>query len=240
MEWVSVRMRASLRGRHVSGAERIVRQEDIPSTLCELIKRPKTYDQLHLTVERLKDVEIFRANLKISSYTFEDVNEARDFAVQVLSKSGVSEDLARKAVNLIRSGASPEGWNMRGAVLMDINTGERLEEDPYRGVRTVRVDWLKREEVSRYLTSQGYTLRTVDALAIATKNIFCGVLAELCWSDDPNYVTGYVASSKMGYVRISPLKREGDPLGGRVYFVKKEELRKVVECLERKALLLDL
>jgi len=46
-----------------------------------------------------------------------------------------------------------------------------------------------------------------------------GTIAELCWSDDPFYTTGYVASKKLGYVRIPHLKKEGDYHGGRVFFV---------------------
>ena len=63
----------------------------------------------------------------------------------------------------------------------------------------------------------------MDALALATKNIHCGVEAELCWSDDPDYTTGYVAGKTIGYVRIKPMKEEGVPIGGRVYFVKEEK-----------------
>ena len=45
-----------------------------------------------------------------------------------------------------------------------------------------------------------------------------GVVAELCWSDDPEYVSFYVASAKYGYKRIPVLKEYGNPIGGRVFF----------------------
>ena len=45
------------------------------------------------------------------------------------------------------------------------------------------------------------------------------VRAEICWSDDPDYVAGYVASRHGGYVRFPHMKERGDPLGGRIYFV---------------------
>ncbi|MFN3976837.1 MAG: 6-carboxyhexanoate--CoA ligase, partial [Aquificaceae bacterium] len=63
--------------------------------------------------------------------------------------------------------------------------------------------------------------------------------AELCWSDDPDYTTGYVAGKNIGYVRIKPMKEEGVPIGGRVYFVKRDSLERIISCLERKALLIE-
>jgi 6-carboxyhexanoate--CoA ligase len=45
------------------------------------------------------------------------------------------------------------------------------------------------------------------------------VIAELCWSDDPEYTAGYVASPKGGYLRIPQLKARGDIYGGRAFFL---------------------
>ena len=39
-------------------------------------------------------------------------------------------------------------------------------------------------------------------------------------TDDPDYVTGYVGSPLHGYGRITVMKDKGDPVGGRVFFVK--------------------
>ena len=53
---------------------------------------------------------------------------------------------------------------------------------------------------------------------LATKVVNApGVLAELCMSDDPDYLVGYLASKKHGYVRLTPMKNTGDPHGGRVF-----------------------
>jgi len=51
-----------------------------------------------------------------------------------------------------------------------------------------------------------------------------GLIAELCISDDPSYVTGYVASARTGYQRITPVKTDGDSAGGRVWFVDSKGL----------------
>ena len=232
-------MRAQKEGKHISGAERLVSKEEIEETVRELLRRPKEYDFMSIKVERVNDVREIPFSLKISSYEFESVKKARDFAVKKLTEEGIKENLAKKAVEILARGANPSGGNMRGAVLMDVETGERLEPDKSRGIRTVNFDWKNRRKITEILLKGGYTLRTVDALALTMKNLYCGVIAELCWSDDPNYTIGYVSGKKIGYVRINPLKREGDPLGGRVYFVKKEKLSELIECLEKKAILID-
>ncbi len=231
-------MRASLRGFHVSGAERIVDERDIVPTLLELLRRPKEYDSLIITLEKLEEIETIESSLPVSSHEFRTVEEARSFALGKLVETGIPERVAEKGMEILSKGANPKGGNMRGAVLLDVDTGERLEPDRERGVRTVRVDWEDREEVRRRMLEIGLTERSLDALALATKNLRCGVLAELCWSDDPDYLTGYVASKKLGYVRITPLKERGNALGGRIYFLKRKLLKELIDCLERKAFLI--
>ncbi len=238
MSFISVRMRASYRGKHVSGAERIVKEEFMDGVVRELIRRPKIYDSMVITIEKLESVEYIEKALRIESYEFKSVKEAREFAVKKLTEAGIDEYLARRGVEILSKGANPKGGNMRGAVLLDIKTGERVEPDKERGIRTVRVDWENREEITELLLKEGFTRRTVDALALATKNVYCGVIAELCWSDDPDYITGYVASEKTGYVRITPLKEKGDPLGGRVYFIDGSRREEIIKCLEKRAFLI--
>ncbi len=232
----SIRMRASLEGRHVSGAERIAEGRNLGETVYELLKRPGEYDEIVLKVEMVEDVNIINS-LNIREYNFRNMEESRMFVTYLLEKEGIRSSLVRKLMAEIEGGANPHGGNMRGAMIVDVETGERLEKDKSRGIRTVRVDWDRRADVKNEFLGKGLTERTVDALAIASKNIYCGVLAEICWSDDPEYVTGYVATKSLGYVRITPLKRIGDPFGGRIYFVRKEDVERVIECLERKACL---
>ncbi len=238
MPLLSVRMRASLEGRHVSGAERIVTEGKLQDTVLELLKRPRRFDNIVLTVERLVSVDRLETSLPVTSKTLKSVKEARDLALDLLVRSGIPREIGLKAIDLLSKGPSPSGGVMRGAVVMDVESGERLEPDMYRGVRTVRVDWEDRDRVREEIVRAGYTERTLDALAIATKNAYCGALAEICWSDDPDYVTGYVASPQIGYVRITPLKERGDPIGGRVYFIRREDLEGFVECVERRALII--
>jgi len=115
---------------------------------------------------------------------------------------------------------------MRGAVIMDAATGDRLEPDRERGIRVSRFDWS--DEASRkadeMLTRRGLIhFRTKEALALATKVAHAPALAaELCWSDDPDYIAGYVASRLLGYLRFPRMKEPGRGTGGRVFFVRRE------------------
>jgi len=82
----------------------------------------------------------------------------------------------------------------------------------------------------------------MDALAIATKVADRKEsVAELCWSDDPAYTTGYVASRKSGYIRITNMKKKGNPAGGRVFFVNLQglNLEEYIHYLEKQPVIID-
>lgn len=113
---------------------------------------------------------------------------------------------------------------MRGAMIMDRRTGERLEEDHDRGIRASRFDWSEEAsaDMDRALAAMGLThVRTKEALALASKVARApGIIAELCWSDDAGYTAGYVAGPSCGYVRFRHLKRAVVPFGGRAFFIE--------------------
>ena len=76
---------------------------------------------------------------------------------------------------------------------------------------------------------------------MATKVINApNTIAELCWSDDPSYQAGYVASKRFGYVRFPYLKEKGSPFGGRAFFVDSKilDLKKYIEFLEQQPVLI--
>ncbi|HIC09326.1 MAG TPA: 6-carboxyhexanoate--CoA ligase [Aquificales bacterium] len=237
----SVRMRATLEGKHVSGQERIVKKEDLERVILELHRRPKgDWDFQTLKVERLKQPpEVIEKSLPVRSYKFSCVPLAVNFIVGILeTEHGIGREITKPLLAKLQKGLNPEGGNLKGALIVDPKTGEVLNEDPTEGVRTILFDWLDRERVRDELLKRGYTERTLDALALATKNIYCGVEAEVCISDDPDYTTGYVASERLGYIRISPIKEKGSPFGGRIYFVSREKLEETLRCLRKKALLI--
>jgi len=84
------------------------------------------------------------------------------------------------------------------------------------------------------------TIHLREALALAGKVLLSpGIVAELCWSDDPDYTAGYVASPARGYVRFPHLKKMGDRLGGRAFFYQRStfNLATLSDFLERTPIL---
>ncbi|HLB25963.1 MAG TPA: 6-carboxyhexanoate--CoA ligase [Nitrospirota bacterium] len=228
-ELYSIRMRASRGGTHISGAERIIPARDIGRVAVELVGRAKNHgrgrpDSITVTVDCLSGREFRKlATLPITSLNAEDHAGGRELAVFELIRAGVSEKAARTALESILRGASPDGGNMRGAMVVDAATGERLETDRSRGVRARAVDYAGDAvpEILAALEVAGLgSVHVREALALATKVAGApGAVAELCISDDPGYLTGYAASQKNGYVRITPLKEDGGLYGGRAFFV---------------------
>ncbi|KEO83070.1 hypothetical protein EL26_12345 [Tumebacillus flagellatus] len=217
-------------GSHISGGERLVPPSEVEFRVQELVRRALLHEKgepdfLCVTVERVPQEAVRSLSaLPISKRDVRDLEEGRSVAVEILAEAGISREAALRAVAWLAQGPAPDGGAMRGAIVMDADTGERLESDPARGVRVSRIDWHPDElpawqDEVRHLGIANE--RVAEALALATKVVQTpGTVAELCWSDDPGYVTGYVASKRHGYVRIPFLKERGSPLGGRVFFVR--------------------
>ena len=68
------------------------------------------------------------------------------------------------------------------------------------------------------------------------------IVAELCISDDPDYVTGYIAAKEIGYVRITTLKPLGSSDGGRVFLFRgnQAELADCIDYLQHPKVLVQL
>jgi 6-carboxyhexanoate--CoA ligase len=184
-------------------------------------------DQIALTVDSLQGAMIRNVSaLDVITVTARDPETGISLASEALRRAGVSALAIAAAVRLLSAGPAPTGQNMRGAMIMDSQSGERMEQDPERGVRASRFDWSAGAEhkVSRLLGAAGLThFRSREALALATKVAHApGIIAELCWSDDPDYTAGYVASRTTGYVRFPFLKRMGSDKGGRAFFVDRD------------------
>ena len=225
--YYSIRMRAEVAGRHCSGAERIAAADELPTLAAELLARAlgcgAAPDAVHCSVERLKG-EIRRCRLPaIRTLEVADWPAGRACARALLLRAGVAAAAADAAIAGLAAGASPDRQVMRGAMIVDAVSGERLETDRSRGVRVSRMDLdpLARPLLLAALTAAGLGHpRTAEALVLAGKVLHApGIVAELCWSDDPAYVTGYVADPLHGYQRITRLKADGDVLGGRALFV---------------------
>jgi 6-carboxyhexanoate--CoA ligase len=242
--WFSVRMRASRGGRHLSGAERLVMGAELEAVALALLRRgrDRVPDALHLTVDRIEEPIARTGCLRVTTAAAPDPVAATEAAACLLATRGIGEVAIATAFSGLRSGLGPDGAALRGAALLDAESGRRLEADPARGVRASRFDYAPagREEVARALAAAGLGhFRTREALAVATKALWSGVLAEICWSDEPEYTAGYVATPGDGYVRFSQFKPPGSA-GGRVFFVSDgEDVPALVERLERRPLLIE-
>jgi len=242
-------MRASSGGRHISGAERIVPLEKMDLTVQELVARArgkaKLPEQIVIHIECLGDMSPRTMTaLDVVTLNVPDVIAGRTAASRVLQAAGVSARAAETALSHLSRGAAPSGSTMRGALVMDAQSGERLEPDHERGVRASRFDWSDEASlnIDRSLSAVGLThFRTREAIALATKVAHApGMVAELCWSDEPDYIAGYVASRTTGYVRIPILKQIGDPIGGRAFFVDRNavNLDELITYLQNEAVLI--
>src|SRR5512135_2672112 len=173
----SVRMRASLGGHHISGAERIVGLEHIPAVTAELMRRAMEHergvpDAVNVSVASLAGREFQRfPPLPVTTIKAENVKEARDMAVVLLVRAGVSEGAARTSLDIITQGASPHSSNMRGAMIVDAKSGGRLEKDAAQGIRARNVDyaWDSLPELVEALVRRGLgDIHVREALALAT------------------------------------------------------------------------
>jgi 6-carboxyhexanoate--CoA ligase len=182
-----------------------------------------------ITIERLGNIPISKQTaLDVVTVNTPDMNIGRSTASRILQTLGISEQSVMAAFNVLNNSALPCGRNIRGAVIIDARTGDRMEPDQERGVRASRFDWTDEalDSIINKLATIGLThFRTREALALATKVAHApGIVAELCWSDEPDYIAGYVASRSIGYVRFPALKLQDDLNGGRVFFVDRNAL----------------
>lgn len=247
----SLRMRAESNGTHISGAERLVPLEQLEDAAVEMLQRALRHvrgqaKQIHISVEEVAPTAVqFGRLLDLHNNQVQSWQQGRELAVEMLVASGVSRTAAEQAIKQLNNGAAPDGQSMRGAMLIDIDTGQRLEEDQARGVRVSRMDLSAEALLQLRSVLAPHRLdnaHVIEALTLASKVVSAPtVVAELCWSDDPDYLAGYVASAESGYQRISLLKPPGEERGGRAFFVRssKERLSTLVAWLERQPFLIE-
>ena len=225
----SVKMRSSLGGihgeggRHISGAERIVPEEDMEESVLSMLRRARMHERgeadfIQIKVEKVRPASIqYCPLIPIYQRHVTSKEEGRAVAKQELLRIGVSEVAVTNGFAALESLDD----SMRGAIVMDALTGKRLDERKERGIRCSNMDCENVASYESQMQKKGLGGdHPREALVLASKVAYGpGTVAELCWSDDPDYVTGYVGSKKYGYGRITIMKDQGDPVGGRVFFV---------------------
>ena len=232
----TVKMHAS-RGapaEHVSGAERIVGKELVAQVAHDLVHRAQKHskgeaDRIVVTVEALDPCRCREVSaLPVRSFSYNDPEEGLLGAFSLLASLGINDEQRLRSLLYEMRG-------MRGAMLVDVRDYTRLDGDLRRGVRATCMDAWGGEGCAADCKQH-----FAEALVLASKVAQApGICAEFCVSDDPDYVTGYVASRQLGYCRIAPLKRKGEPWGGRIFFYDgaKEKVSECVRFLEEEPVL---
>ncbi|SOE76679.1 6-carboxyhexanoate--CoA ligase [Fibrobacter sp. UWT3] len=243
MDYYSLKMRASQQvgegeqrhEQHISGAERIVARENVEAVCSAMVRRAMTHskgdpDFINVKIEKVHecDIQILKA-LPVTRVDVDTWQEGLEKAFGLVgdAAAGIRERLPE----LLR-----ETFPMRGAMLYDIATGKRLEPDHERGVRATYMDALHSSEVD------GCKNHFNEAIVLATKVANApGIVAEICISDDPEYVTGYVASKELGYVRIMKMKEAGDENGGRIFLFdsRRASAEECIDYLQKKKVLVE-
>ena len=265
MDYYSLKMRASQHvgegenshEQHISGAERIVGRDSVEAVCAAMVRRAMNHskgdpDFINVKIEKVheSDIQVLKS-LPVTRVDVETWQEGLEKAFGLVSKAVAENDgllrdarndveacndkianFAENLPNLLRA-----TFPMRGAMLYDIATGNRLEPDKNRGVRATYMDALHSSEVD------GCKNHFNEAIVLATKVANApGMVAEFCVSDDPNYVTGYVASKELGYVRIMKMKEMGDENGGRIFLFdsRKASAEECIEYLQKKKVLVEI
>ena len=235
-------------GKHISGAERILREDEVEQELINVYRRAITHERgkpdfINFKIEEIdEDDIIYKKRLNINQHHVNSKEEGLNLAKELLKENSVSEESAQKGIQSLLN----LNESMHGAMLIDKDTGERIDNKGHKGVR---VTGMASSDITRYkesLKKDGREgLHLEEALILASKIASCkGIAAELCWSDDPSYVIGYVGT-KENYERIPILKDEGNPIGGRVFFVDTNQfnddytLDDLIDYLEKQVVLIE-
>ena len=243
MDYYSLKMRASQQvdegdqkhEQHISGAERIVSRDAVEAVCSAMAHRAMTHskgdpDFINIKIEKVKesDIQILKA-LPVTRIDVDTWQQGLDKAFELVGEAAAG--IREKLPELLQA-----TFPMRGAMLYDIATGTRLEPDQQRGVRATYMDALHSSTVDSCKNHFN------EAIVLATKVANApGMVAELCISDDPNYITGYVASKELGYVRIMKMKEMGDENGGRIFLFdsRKAKAEDCIEFLQKKKVLVE-
>lgn len=229
MPLYSVKMHASADNKHISGAENIVPPHQVISCAGQLIQRAMEHskgepDQLSVKIAKLEEPSILYLDaLPVQTLEVNSVASGLETFREFLRALDISR--TEEIIALIS-----QTYAMRGAMLLDVDTLERLEPDRERGVRATCMDAQRTVPLARAEKNH-----FAEAIVLATKVAHApNIIGELCISDDPEYVTGYAASLKTGYLRITKLKLPGSENGGRIFLYRgdKDQVDQTIAFLQ--------
>lgn len=238
-EMFSIKMRANKQENgkeiHISGAEKIITQERLETCVQQLLQRALTHskgnpDGINIKLERIQEDEILHLQaLPVRKVEVQTPQEGLQVIADLLKELGLEQ--GERYLSLLKA-----SYGMRGAMLLHVDTLERLEPNQERGIRATYMD------VENYEDDRSEKNHFKEALVLATKVAHHpNIVGEICISDDPDYVTGYFASKQHGYVRITKLKEPGCPDGGRIFLFRgtAEEAADCIHYLEKEKVLVN-
>lgn len=241
---ISIKMRAEKENKHISGAEKIIDENDLEKSVLSLINRARFHEKgkptfINIKIEKIKENEIlYIPILNIKSKKVLSLEEGHSIAMEELKKAGCSNMAIENAFKFL----GQLKQSMRGAIVLGAKGGKRLDNFLDRGIRATNMDVESAEKYQKFLQSKGISgEHAMEAIILASKVAFYeGAIAELCYSDDPSYLRGYVAS-KENYTRINIMKNLGSEIGGRVFFVKDDiNIDEYINYIEKKVVLIRL
>ena len=220
----SIRMRSAQGGpheqggSHISGAERLVSESDLCRISEEFLQRALHHskgkpDFINLQIDEIPDDSVVKVPaLTICTTESSSIEESHREASRLLANAHI----ASKAIERAFSQLQKNTCSVSGAWLVNAGTGDIYPET----VRVSRMDAEVEADIHHHLERYGCSsVHSREALILASKVLASPyVLGELCWSDDPDYTTGYV-SYEHTYHRLSPMKPFGSAIGGRAFFV---------------------
>lgn len=225
---------------HISGAEGIYDESEIPKACESYIKRALTHsrgkpDEIVITIEKIRQKPKKIPLLPVATLKCNSPEKAREIITQKLKSLGISKKAIDNGFVVLNAKKT-----MRGASLILLKSGVRVEPDKERGIRVSRMGIEKSTEknLSEKLSKAKINTTTVkEALVLASKAAsWPDVIAEVCISDDPDYTTGYIAAKEFGYLRIPNIKRGKETHGGRVFFIRETaDIASLISYLERKS-----
>lgn len=243
MSIYSLKMRASKHTgsiqEHVSGAEKILPQQELPQQMEALLSRALHHakgkaDFINLKIEAVapENLQYIEA-LPVSTHEAATPAEGLQFMCQIMAELGLTPDKCQKILELFQS-----TYGMRGAMLLDVDTLERLEPDQQRGIRATYMDSIAPKGEAKAICDGKNHFQ--EALVLASKVLSApNIIGELCMSDDPDYITGYIATRDKGYIRITQLKKIGCPDGGRIFLYRgpKSQVEDCIQYLQEQRVL---
>lgn len=243
MSIYSLKMRASKHTgsiqEHVSGAEKILPQQELPQQMEALLSRALHHAKGKADFINLKIEAVAPENLKyiealpVSTHEAATPADGRQFMCQIMAELGLTPDKCQKILELFQA-----TYGMRGAMLLDVDTLERLEPDQQRGIRATYMDSIAPKGEAKAICDGKNHFQ--EALVLASKVLSApNIIGELCMSDDPDYITGYIATRDKGYIRITQLKEMGCPDGGRIFLYRgpKSQVEDCIQYLQEQRVL---